>query len=99
MMYILNENGYPNMHIDEARTTITFITQLLYDPYHYSCEEREGGGGLQVRGHFYVNDIKVSEFVHVMYVGVYSLHLSVYMMNGYKYIDIISVCNSDLTVG
>lgn len=52
-----------------------------------------------MRGHFYVNDIKVSEFVHVMYVGVYSLHLSVYMMNGYKYIDIISVCNSDLTVG
>eukprot|EP01031_Cornospumella_fuschlensis_P029358 gene29358-35440_t len=59
LMYILNENGYPNMHIEEARSAITFITQLLHDPFHYSGEEPEGGGGLEVRGHFYVNDVKI----------------------------------------
>lgn len=57
LLYILNENGYPNMVESEAIAACSLCIHLLSDTVAYQSMHQTGH--MEVKGHFYTNDIKV----------------------------------------
>jgi hypothetical protein len=55
LLYILNDNGYPNMLLEEGLAAVALCRHLLCDTAAYLRLHE----GIEARGHFYLNDIKV----------------------------------------
>ena len=59
MMYLLNENGFPNMSTTEATAALKFCYNLMNHMFTPIDENNDFKHDISSQGHFYSNDVKV----------------------------------------
>lgn len=57
VMYLLNENGFPNMSTSEAMAALKFCCSLMAHSTNPNDESESEEDSM--KGHFYSNDVKV----------------------------------------